>query len=420
MKIRNNIGQILFILLPFTLCFSERLSTFVLIGFVALVLMQESLAERFRRALREKWVYPFVLLYFFNALSLLWSADLGHGWLVVEKKSALLALPLAVAMDEGFNRRVLQYAMLSLIAGCGLGLLASLGHAVWLYFTLDETAVFFYHALSWVLDEFNAVYFSFYLLMAVVFLDHLSREKAFLLLERTGVLPALYAFFAAGIVLLSSRLFIFLLAGYGFLRLLQLGGSQIAGKRWRWGLSLGLLLFISGVLMLGFTRSRFQQLVDSRFDVLTQERFEYDAPFNGLTLRLLFLKFGWEALQEERALWAGLGVGDARRQMNATIRAYNLYHGNPQLGDKGYLDYNFHNQYMQSWVQAGLPALACLLCLLGYGWYAGLQMGWRHPLICFVAVITAFACIEGVLERQRGVVFIAFFLSSFFHLSSRS
>jgi O-antigen ligase len=52
--------------------------------------------------------------------------------------------------------------------------------------------------------------------------------------------------------------------------------------------------------------------------------------------------------------------------MDAKIVQYNLYHGNPSLGDRGYLGYGFHNQYMETWVQAGLPALAA-----GFGCWHG-------------------------------------------------
>lgn len=382
------------------------------------VFLQPGLGGRLRQGLRCRWVFPFLLLYAFTALSLLWSTDLERGAFILEKKAALFALPILVALDGQLSRRLVQGAMLSLVAGCVLALWIALGHAAWQYAQTGGASAFFYHRLGRVLDEFNAVYFSFYVLMSLVFFGCLLRKKAFSILDAVWLRGLVAVTLISGVILLSSRLFIVLALLYG-ISCFAVGrrrssglspGSRGVGEKWVLAASLvalaGLGLFLN--------RGRFIELAGSRFEMLEQEEFRWDTPFNGLTLRLLFLKFGWEALREEQAVVQGLGVGDVRQVMNDMVRRYKLYHGNPDLGDTGYLNYSLHNQYMETWLQAGLPALAAWLWLLAWGWKAGLNPDRRETLLWLVLAITAFSFFESVMERQRGLAFIVFFLSTLY------
>lgn len=401
------IGRTSFILIPLTLCFWERGNSYVLFLYGLTVLLQPGLYGRFRQALRNPLVLSFLLLYSLAALSLLWSADLGRGGFILEKKAALCALPLLLAMDGQLNRQLIREAMASLVAACVLSLWIALGHAAWLYSGSGDTSVFFYHKLGWIFDELNAVYYSLYVFMSIVFFDHLIRERAFPWLSSGRLRAVVWIALGLGIILLSSRLFIALALVYG---LAALAGKWRSSGKW----ALAGLLAAFGLMAFVLNRGRFQDLLDSRFEVLRQETFRWDTSFNGITLRLLLLKFGWLALQENHAAVQGLGVGDVRQAMNDYVLRHNLYHGNPELGDTGYLDYSLHNQYMETWLQAGLPALAAWLWLLAYSWRQGMKAGWRFPLLWLVAAVAALALFESVLERQRGVVFIAFFLSTLY------
>lgn len=407
-------GRIAFLLVPFTLCFWERGNTFVLFIYGGTVLLQPSPGERLRRALRQYGLLPFLALYAFTALSLLWSEDLYRGAFILEKKTALAALPVLMALDSQISRRLVCGSMCSLVAGCVLVLWAALGCAAWEYKEAGESSVFFYHALGRPFGEFNAIYFSFFVLVSIVFFDFLMRERAIPIPGPGWLAVAVSATLALGLVLLSSRLFIALGLLYGIVWLAGIRQEQKVFSGRGGSRALAILLIAAGALAIVINRGRFREVAESRFEVLRQEEFRWDTPFNGLTLRLLLLKLGWEALNEENAVAQGLGVGDVRQAMNGLVRRYNLYHGNPELGDTGYLDYSLHNQYMESWLQAGLPALAAWLWLLALAGRKGWKAGRRFPLIWLVLFTTAFALSESVLERQRGLVLIVFFLSALY------
>jgi len=89
--------------------------------------------------------------------------------------------------------------------------------------------------------------------------------------------------------------------------------------------------------------------------------------------------------------------------LNDYYTTYGIYTGNPDLGDTGYLGYNFHNQYLEVLVGTGIPGLLILLAIL-----AGIFRA-REKLLLFpfsVYILTfIFFMTESVLERQAGIVF---------------
>ncbi|HMQ60548.1 MAG TPA: hypothetical protein PKE06_07770 [Flavilitoribacter sp.] len=401
----------LLICIPFSLCFSQRLNGAVLLLYLLSVVLQPGPAGRLRRAIRQPWIYPFVLLYAVQAMSMLWTADIQHGVDVLATKSSLLVLPVLIAMDESVDNNTPGNAAAGLITGCLLALFYCLIYAGTGYLISGEPAIFFYHSLGRPLSQFNALYFSFYVFTALLFLKPASAGNPFPGSREFRIGAVL--FMAAGLLLLSSRLFLLLAVGFFLFKLaesiLQKGLSGRQSLMW---MTLALLL-AAGIWFSGFSRERFAQVWYSNFEVVKQEKFAWDTPFNGLTLRLLFLRFGLETLEDRGAWLTGEGVGDARSEMNARIISHNVYHGNPFRGDSGYLGYNFHNQFMELTVQSGIPALIAWTWLLVMAWRAAPPGDWRLPFLFFLVALILFALIEGVIERQRGVVFIAFFLSVF-------
>lgn len=387
-------------------------------GYVLAVLSQPGLGSRFRGIWRSRWIYFFLGLYALHALALLWTDDFGMGRFILEKKASLFVLPLFIGMDRSLNKRTLRHAMFSLVLSCTIVLFFCLLLAGWRYGQTHDAGRFFYHRLGQPIPQFNAVYYSCYFFTALVFTNHLS-ATGYEWLSKQWVRSGVSGWLLLGLLLLSSKLFIAMTALY---LLALMAHHRFRRATWGWGIGLGALL--AGILVFGLTRSRFQELIDSRFEVVQQEQYRWDTPLNGLTLRLVFLKFGWEIIQRENALLTGVGPGDAQQKMNAAIKRRNLYHGNPQLGDSGYLGYNFHHQFMELWVQVGLLGVLLFAGLLLQGLIWGWGFGWRHPFPLLVMTILGFSFIESLLERQHGIVFVTYFLYSFItvfsHERSRS
>lgn len=392
----------LIFLIPFSLCFSLRANVFVIMAYTILVVFRGDFLTRFYRAIQQKWIYPIMGLFLVHVISLLWSENLTHGMFLLEKKAALLVLPLVLAMDTEAGKSS-WFAMAGLVAGSTLALWYCFYTASYFYGVYEDPIVFFYHSFGFALDKFNALYFSMFALCSLFFVAFNATGfpwiRWFLIITLTS-----------GILLLSSKLYIVLTIGFlVIITWFHFGKNGRLHPGW----ALGVTLLILGLSTIKFTQKRFVELKEPVFEVLQKDHFEWNTPFNGLSLRLLLAKFGMELAGQPGTLLGGLGVGDAQDALNQKMIEKRLYTGNPAFGDKGYLDYNVHNQYLEFLLQTGIVGLGFWLWILIQGWQKALDLGMYHSFLYLMATITFFSLIESVMERQRGLVFFIFFLSIF-------
>ena len=398
-----------------SLCFSLRLSTFLVLLYAITILLSKSTFKNIQEAFQKIWVVLFLFLFLLHGCSLLWSEDMINGLFVLEKKASLIAIPILIAIDKQITSKTIDYISLGFIFGCCLALTYCLIFSSYRYFQLGTTEVFFYHNLTEPLDHLNAIYFSYFLSLSLVLLFFLSNKRGHYFNRAPSIKWLILSTLCIGIILLSSKLFIFLLALlflFSLLTNLKIGAKTAnRGKNWL----IGLALLLLSLIIIRPVQNRFSDLYDSQFEVLQLQQFRYDTPFNSLTLRLLFLKFGWEILAQNKAIFLGVGVGDAQNEMNATIISYNLYHGNPALNDRGYLDYDFHNQWMELWVQAGVLAPITWMIIIVQGfYYSSKYAGSDHTLFFILIILLFLSLTESFLERQRGVLSCVLLLSLFF------
>ena len=262
----------------------------------------------------------------------------------------------------------------------------------------------------------NSMLFTFplYVFSSLVFLDYLIFRSDYLLFRKPLIRGGAFISLLLALLMLASKLFIVLSLLF-MVYVVWRENRRNSGREMavRTG-TLGVALLLGGVLCLGFARERFSELFDSQFEVVHQEQFSWDTPFNGLTLRLVLFRFGLEILDRPAVWLTGVGAGDAQNEINTLIRKYNLYHGNPSLGDKGYLDYNVHNQFLETWIQIGIVGLLCWSLILGQGWLTAVRRRMGGPFFFVVSALILYAVIESVIERQRGIVFLTYFFSLFY------
>ncbi len=406
----RTLSQWLLAFLPVSLLISKRLNVLVIMLYGLSVLLQPQLWNRVKGLRQFPWVGVFVLFYVLHAVSLWWSANEAAALFSLEKKAALFAIPIFMGLDREIDFVGFRQCLLSLVLGCCISIWFCLLLAFRNYFQTGNASFLFYHAFSWPLDELNAIYFSFFTFTGLVFGHYLIRIKYKALANIRWQIFVIFSLLM-GLVLLSSRLFIVLTLLY-LSRLAFQNYAKLVSKRMRMAGVVIVISFLGGVLFLSQIRDRFDQLLHSQFEVLQQDQFVYDTPFNGLTIRLLLWRFAGEIMAEEKTYLLGTGIGDAQDLLDATIVEHNVYHGNPTLGDQGYLGYNFHNQFVETWVQLGLIGSLTWLLLLTVGWRKW-KGNWNHPFLYFSVAVLSFSLIESFLERQHGVVFFALFVSIF-------
>ena len=200
------ISRIPFILIPVTLLLNDRLNTLIIIIYSAAVIIQPNLTFRLQTAIRNRWVIPFLMLYFLYALSLIWTSNLDAGFYEMEKKAGLFALPLLFSMDRGLDMKVVHEGIRYFILTCALTLVACLIFAAYRIWPSGDMAPLFYHELGFPF-QLNAIYFSVFIFSAICFL--LFTVRSWFSNFRIGFWLIL-ALLIVGIFLLSSRIFMIL------------------------------------------------------------------------------------------------------------------------------------------------------------------------------------------------------------------
>jgi O-antigen ligase len=241
--------------------------------------------------------------------------------------------------------------------------------------------VFFYHALTAILG-INAVYYSAYILMALVFL-------------LSGAVPVgrwralLTGFFTAMMILLASKLLLVVLV------------VVFAAYLWRYRNSIprsrvqGLVSLVVMVLgMLAFTNNP----VVGRYKAILPEDQSAAAGFNGISLRLFIWRSAKEILTREHAWLCGISAGDGQDRLNQCYLDTGM--------SVGYLDYNFHNEYVEVLVDDGVAGLMVFFVVLGV---LGREARRTMEGLLVLLLIGVLAGTESILEMQQSVFLACFF-----------
>jgi O-antigen ligase len=348
-------------------------------------------------AFSNVYFLTFFSLFLLEAAGLLYTQDRSACWKYVESKATLVAIPFILCAGpftdyKGYRRLLSAYSLL--LAGCCLYCLTV---ACIRNYQLDRIGVFFYHDLTSAIGV-NAVFFSGYVIVALLFLLNSPLEGPVTLrVFRIGLL----AFFSAMMILLASKLLLVLLFVILFYWLIHRFRTQREGRQ---VIVLGVLILL-GTGALAFTDNP----VARRYrDILNEE--DYGAGlhaashvhFNGVSLRLLIWKDAFVILNEQHAWLLGVTAGDSHRLLNQKFIDARM--------SRGYLNYNFHNQYIELLVHSGLPGCALFLLTTGLLFRLARRQAVMEAWFT-IAMVVVMALTQSTFEMQHPV-----FLSCFFPL----
>ena len=118
--------------------------------------------------------------------------------------------------------------------------------------------------------------------------------------------------------------------------------------------------------------------------------------WTGVGLRVFQTKAFIEILTEKKRIFLGSGLNNSQEDLNNKYKEYNLY--------SGFLNYNYHNQYIQIFAELGIVGLILFLMILFIILKEAINTK-DYFLFSFI-IITSVVCItETFLWRQRGMVF---------------
>jgi O-antigen ligase len=404
-----------YVLFFISLVFSFRFINSISIAFILLasfILNKVETGRFYNSNLKNPIVVFTFLFYLFQFAGLLYTHNLHQGWSSIRIKSSLVAIPLALSssdyLSENTRRKLLRIFYIILLAAILYCLFADIRQ----FRNNHDTSVFFYHSLVHPISQ-HAIQFSILIFIALVSLFENLKKNIFLFKKNISVL--LIGFFSLFIFLLSSKLviaFYLLYLLYFFLYFLK-----TKNKKSLFIIAIVIICSFAGSLVI-MTRNpisqRFTEILHGDLNLITQEKFGPANYFNGLQFRLLQWRFVTEILNEKNAWLAGVSPGDAQRYLNEKYISENMYIGTPERGDKGFLGYNTHNQFLEALLQTGLIGLLSFLMIC----FALIKMAWqrkRTELSFITILLLAYSFSESVFETQYSLLIFLFF-PLFFYL----
>lgn len=379
-------------------------------NFIVVLIVALFAAGRLRQRLavlkKDKLFIAYVLYLLIQIAGATLSDDLKVGWKEIESKVGFLALPLVLCSrgfhTENMRRKVMLVFCMSITAAA----LYCITMAISRYSASHDITVFFYHELVRPLDH-HAVYFAVYAFINLVFL--ISELKNIPWLKNHRVIHFIWIFFYLFLIfLLSSKMVLFITAFYMLYRLVI---SIRSSKKRLWpNLLAGFSILLVMVLVIITDNPVKKRFVDLKGDIelLSLNKYNEGMYFNGWQLRLLLWRFTFEIIRDKEAWLTGVGPTNDQAALQEKYLAMGLYKGLESRGDQGYLEFNCHNQFLQSSLQSGIPGL-----LIFGGWCVMLVLRTirkrKETLSWMVLIILAFFFIESVFERQYGMILTTLF-----------
>lgn len=326
-------------------------------------LVNDGPVQAVKNAFHSKFFLAFLALVLIDVIGFIFTHNQVEGLKIISRETSLVAIALAVCggpfADAGDYRRLLTGYCLILFAA-GIYCLYNAFHH-YHHMPVKDISVFFYHPLTAPIGE-NAVFFSVYVIFGLLFLLYqpiaMGAAPAWL---RKSIQLLLLLFFTALIVLLSSKLLLVVLllvlvtfvfqryyAARSYVTLTMIGMGGVLIMAW-------ILISANPV------KKRYLDLEHGDISMVKQDTFDYNTVFNGAQIRLLQWRYANEIMHEHHAWVFGVMAGDSQDFLNEKYTQAHMFMGIPHTKQHGFTNYNFHNQYVETTVRAGLIGLAALL-----------------------------------------------------------
>ncbi len=390
-----------------TILISElNLNSYCIFAVLFLTLIDGNWKKNLVHGFTHPLFISFLLVFLIECAGLLHNNNMKAGLKNVETSAGLIALPFILITGQQFFSRYSWKIMRVYCVSLALTTIYCLARAIIHYEQTGNAAAFYYHELLKPLDH-HAVYFSVFLLIGITILFADIRQHS-QHAGQTALRVAGIIWFFTIIILLASKLMLIA----SILLIIALTVMSFKGKR-RFitsGIALAVCI-VTAIVVFSVenpVRKRFNDLFTGNPELFTRKKFSTDIYFNGLQFRLLNWRFGWEILKENKAVAFGVTPGDAQQLLNEKFIKAEMYTGDPQRNDTGLLNYNFHNQFLQSFVESGITGLLALLFNFALLFVLAIKRNSVNA-ICALLLLMIFCLTESVLERQYGVFMYAFF-----------
>ena len=339
----------------------------------------------------SKIFYIFFTIYGLFLFSLVWTDNIQNTLDGLVRFLSYLVLPIAFLLNSNltfskekvvgvFSKSLVLYAFYCFI----LGIIKALIN--------KDLSYLFYHELSGNLSNLNAIYLSVFTSFCIsYFLFKKDKSR----LENFGL-----AFLSLFLLLLSSKIIIIItFIGFLFYFFKNLEIKKVNSKF--------ILLIIGFFIVFWVSSFNLKDRIKVEFEntnlqeVITKKDFGHVYLWTGTGLRIFQIKAFIEILQEQKKVFLGLGLNNSQKYLNDKYEEYNLY--------PGFLNYNFHNQYIQVFAELGFLGFL-LFMILFFSLLKNAIINKDYFFLSFIFLILVVCFTESFLWRQRGMVFFILIL----------
>lgn len=339
-------------------------------------LIGQNYKDKILQLTSNRFAVGLIAFFVLYTISFFWSENKDVAIIDIILKTPILILPFIILSQDALsvkqkNQVFLSFSLASLFLN-----LYCLADAYFLYIETHNINEFYYHNLT-VNTHTSAQ--SMFSCLSIVFFGYLYLKEKFISNWTAYFLIAIQMTF---ILLLSSRMQILIMA--------VIAPMYFISYYYKKNLALGVLY----TLLIFFAAYFFISLPSSSLN----HRYKKTISGSSDPRELIWLS-GLDVIKKN--WFVGAGTGDAK---DLLVRRYSDANDKYAFAHQ----YNFHNQYLQTFAEIGILGLLLLSYLLCYPFVFSMRNK-DYLCILFLFIVAVSFLTESMLERQAGVSFFAFF-----------
>jgi len=361
------------------------------IGYLVFWFIEGDLKRKGNAIIKNKYVLLFAGFYLLYAISMLFTYKSDNSLSALQVKLSLFVFPLLLVSEGEIDIKKQKMFIYSFIVGCVVTGLICIGYATWNLFA-NNIFEFQYMKYSILL---HPSYYSMYIDVAMVFVFYLFTTDTTLSKLEKSFLVFSILFLLFTLVLLQSKMGMFISAGV-FALLLVRYALMRSYKTVAWLLGAMLIVYFSSFHFLIGGRSR----VVGAADIIKTNQISAGST-ESTQVRYYVWKAALEVIKEHPIV--GVGTGNSSEVL---VKQY-LQDGYTGAAKE---NLNAHNQYLQTTVVMGVVGLLTLLACLLFPFIKTIKEK-RFVYGMFLAIIAVNFLVEAMLETQSGTIFYGLFNS---------
>lgn len=354
----------------------------------------------------NKYLILPVVFYILMLSSLLWTRDAALTSGGLQKELAFLFVPIPFLFVEQLKKTAKEQVFRWFSFAMVFYALFYLLKAGLRYISSGDSAVFFYHEL--VSQDLNAIYVSVFASFAIFYFVA-KKEKN--LIEKAALFVLVVLVFLLSSKSIITIDFILIVCYYSFFSDIPktVKATTVIAVSSFLIFSLVFVKEVKERFLLEYETAFVDNTVNNKIgndsakvynvslkQAWNNEKFQPNHFFPGTALRVYQVRAFSEMLDEDGILLTGYGLEASQQKISDKATEHNLF--------PGYGDFNFHNQYIQTFAELGIFGLLVLMAML----FLNLKNGWQQKdflHIAFAITMIVLFLTESFFCRQRGVLF---------------